>query len=220
MINRQKIDSYFNNTGRHPAPKNEDAYTRHTRRIKLIKLLLPSIAAVLLGLLIIFPNINAQKDTITLDITLPQKEELEKLHMEKTNFFITDKKNKVNNFMAEKIDETAPGSKLIKLIEPEGIIPSANKTWYTVKAPVGYFDQNKNTLKLLKQVDVYYSDGMIAKTTEFLYEFNTGTGTALTPVEAEGDLGKINAEGMKYYNEKNLIIFTGKTHIVIDDKKL
>ncbi len=111
-------------------------------------LLASGIAAVLLGMLIIIPNLSQIDDTISLDITLPKKGELEKLHMENTDFYITDRNNKVNNFLARNIDETSPGSKLIKLTDPEGIIPSANGTWYNIKSPLGYYDQNKNTLKL------------------------------------------------------------------------
>ena len=219
MASQKNIDSYFNNTGRHPQQNKKDAFAKHTHIIKMMKLLLPSIAAVLLGMLIIIPNLSQIDDTVSLDITLPKKGELEKLHMENTDFYITDRNNKVNNFLARNIDETSPGSKLIKLTDPEGIIPSANGTWYNIKSPLGYYDQNKNTLKLEQQVDVFYSDGMTAKTTEFLYDFKTGIGTSVTPVSADGELGTLSAEGMEFYNDQNLIIFTGKTHIVIDDGK-
>ncbi len=63
-----------------------------------------------------------------MDVTLPKKGELEKLHMEETVFYITDADNKVNNFNADKIDETEPGSKLLKLTNPQGIVPGSNQT--------------------------------------------------------------------------------------------
>lgn len=220
MIDHQKIDSYFNNTALHPHSSDGEDTSKRTRVIKMMKLLLPSIAAILIGLLIIIPNLNSLDDTITLDITLPKKGELEKLHMENTDFFITDRNNKVNNFTADNIDETTPGSKLIKLTNPEGIIPAAKETWYNVKAPVGYYDQNANTLKLEEKVDVFYSGGMTAQTTEFLYDFKTGIGTSKTPVHSDGYLGDLTSQGAEFYNERNLIIFTGKTHIVIDEDQL
>lgn len=220
MTNPKKIDSYFNDTGKHPITPKKDTYSKHTRIIKMMKLLFPSIAAILLGMLIIFPKLNQQKDTIAIDITLPKKGELEKLHMENTNFYITDKDNKVNNLIASKIDETSPGSKLIKLTDPEGIIPASNGTWYNIKSPIGYYNQEQNTLRLINNVDVFYSNGMIAKTVEFDYDFKTGKGISTTPVSAEGDMGTLDSEGMEFYNDKNLIIFTGHTQIVVDDEKL
>lgn len=64
--------------------------------------------------------------------------------MENTVFYVTDDANRVNNFTADTIDETEPGSKLIKLIRPEGLLPSSDDRWISVKSPVGFYDQNKN----------------------------------------------------------------------------
>ncbi|MFR8206612.1 MAG: hypothetical protein ACLU99_09995 [Alphaproteobacteria bacterium] len=75
---------------------------------------MPSIAAVLIGLLLVFPSLKKDTRDFKLDITRPKQGELEKLHVENTVFYITDKDNKVNNFLAQNIDETAPGSKIIK----------------------------------------------------------------------------------------------------------
>ena len=61
---------------------------------------------------------------------------------------------------------------------------------------------------------------MTAQTTEFLYDFKTGIGTSKTPVHSDGYLGDLTSQGAEFYNERNLIIFTGKTHIVIDEDQL
>lgn len=220
MFDYKKIDSYFNDTSLHPLQNSKDEPAKRTRIIKLMKLLLPSLAAILLGLLVITPNLNQIDDSIKIDITLPQKGEIEKLHVEKTNFFITDRNNKVNNFTADSIDETAPGSKLIKLITPEGIIPNANNSWYNIKSKFGYYNQSENHIKLEEEVEVFYSDGMLAHTSDFSYDFKTGKGISTTPVDADGYLGSLNSEGMEFYNDQNLIIFTGKTNIVIDEQQL
>ena len=121
MFDKDKIDSWFNADATadlrdHPAVK--DAFNRHTRFVRIAKLLLPSAAAVLIGLLLVFPSLKKDIRDFKLDITRPKQGELEKLHVENTVFYITDKNNRVNNFIAERIDETEPGSKLIKLIKP------------------------------------------------------------------------------------------------------
>ena len=36
----------------------------------------------------------------------------------------------------------------------------------------------------------------------------------------DGTLGSLDSEGFEFYNDKNLIIFTGKTHITIDEDNL
>ena len=145
MIDSHKIDDYF--YGNSPLTEHHDAsdsLDHRSRLIRRIKLILPSLAAVLLGLLIFIPHLEQAKDAVHIDITLPQKGELEKLHMEDTNFYVTDRSNKVNNFTADNIDETAPGSKLVKLTNPKGIIPTAKGPWYNIEAqrPDYFYRQN------------------------------------------------------------------------------
>lgn len=220
MIDSNQIDDYFygNKSLADSAKDNELDHRSHL--IHHIKLILPSLAAVLLGLLIFIPHLEQAKDAVHIDITLPKKGELEKLHMEKTNFYITDSNNKVNNFTADNIDETSPGSKIIKLTNPTGIIPTAKGPWYNIEAPVGYYDQNQETLRLEQNVDVIYSDGMMGHTESLTYNFKTQVATSTTPTHADGTLGSLDSEGFEFYNDKNLIIFTGKTHITIDENNL
>ena len=219
MENNKDIDSYFANTGLKKESKSPELDRRH-KLIKSIELLFPSIAAILLGLLIIIPHAKQSEESFGLDITLPKQGELEKLHVESSELFITDKDNKVNEFNADNIDETAPGSKLIKLSNPKGKIPTLKGSWYNIEAPAGYYDQNKNTLKLEQNVKMTYSEGYTATTEAMEYDFQKNFGFSTTPTHGEGAAGQIDSQGFKFYKNQNLLIFTGKTHIIIKEEQL
>ena len=133
MFDSHKIDAYFNGE-KDLRPAAETMLTRRAKIMRWIKLALPSLAALLIGLLIVLPGLQTDDDRFELDVTRPKKGELEKLHMENTVFYITDADNQVNNFNADKIDETEPGSKLIKLINPQGIIPGDGQDWVNIEA--------------------------------------------------------------------------------------
>lgn len=219
MFDQSKLDSYFNGENISAGNKKSEL-SRHTRIIRLIKLLLPSIAALLIGLLIIFPSLKETNDEFSIDITIPKKGELEKLHMENTTFYITDKDNKVNNFTAKNVDETAPGSKLIKLTNPDGVLPLNNGGWINIKSPIGYFNQNTNVLTLQNNVDMFYSDGMTGKTEEMTFDFNADKGWSNKEVTSEGVFGTLQSQGFEFYSKKNLLIFTGKTYITVEEESL
>ena len=219
MFDKDKLDSYFEDKQQKQGAELSEE-TRHTIWVRHVKLILPSLAAVLLGLLLVYPYLVPVKQDLKLEITKPKKGELEKLHITNTTFYINDAHNKVNNFTAANIDETAPGSKLIKLTNPEGIMPQNNESWINIKAPLGFFNQNDNTLELTSSVDMFYSDGMNVNVESINYNFNTGIGHSDTPVSADGTLGKLNAEGMILYKDKGLLIFTGPAHIVIKEETL
>ena len=217
MFDKSKLDAYFSGENINAGSKNSEL-SRHTKFIRLTKLLLPSLAALLIGLLIIFPSLKQTNDEFTIDITLPKKGELEKLHMENTTFYITDKNNRVTNLTATNIDETAPGSKLIKLNQPEGIIPSSDTAWINIKSPTGFFNQTENILKLTDGVEMFYSDGMSVNTFEAEFNFTTSVGSGRSHVSGQGVFGDVEAEGFELYNQTGVLVFIGPADLKIREE--
>lgn len=221
MFDKDKLDSFFmpekpqSSSHEGGAPLN-----LHSKFVRWAKLLLPSIAAILLGVLIIFPQLSNNPLDFRFDITRPKKGELEKLHIEKTTFYVTDKNNQVHNFTATNIDETAPGSKLVKLNNPEGILPINILDWFNVKAPSGYFNQNENTLQLTDNVEVFYSVGMNLETFDMTFDFNDSSGFSHSPVKAQGEFGDLKSQGFKFSSKDEILIFTGHTDITIKEESL
>lgn len=220
MVDIKDIDAYFNADSEQPGGKPQDRRSRHSRVVHAAKLLLPSIAAVLIGLLLVFPSIKKDVRDIRLDITRPKQGELEKLHIENTVFYITDKNNRVNNFIADNIDETEPGSKLIKLTKPEGMLPSSDTNWTNIKAPLGYYNQNTNILELREDVELFYSEGMTVKTSEAFYDFGQARGYGSRPVNAQGFLGTLSSEGFEILNSDSILAFTGHTEMTVKEESL
>lgn len=219
MIDIKKLDTYFNaDSDVLTSSQEKTSVSRHTRIVRFAKLALPSLAAILIGLLLLFPTIHNDVRDFRLDITKPKKGELEKLHVEDTVLYITDKNNKINNFIAQNIDETEPGSKLIKLTNPEGIIPMNNGEWNTVKAPIGFFNQNNNLLHLEENVEIFYSGGMSVHTTEAFFDFNQSRGYGNKPVKAQGIFGNLNSEGFEFLTKEDILAFTGHSDITIKEE--
>ncbi len=213
MFDRSKIDSYF--TTQPTVSHHKSVEQKRARTIRLIKLLLPALAAALVALLILIPYINQNEYDITISITKPKTGELEKLHVENSVFNITDKNNQVHHFTAQNIDETSPGSKLVKLTNPEGTMPSENMQWINIKSPTGYFDQNTNNLRLENGVEVFYSEGMNLNVDDLNFDFEKQYGHSQSPVSGQGIFGSIKSEGFEYHKKDSLLIFTGKSNITI-----
>ena len=181
-------------------------------------MLLPALAATLVGLLVLVPYLKQDEYNITISITKPKAGELEKLHVENSIFNITDKNNQVHHFTAQSIDETSPGSKLVKLTNPEGTMPAENQQWINIKSPYGYFNQNTNDLRLEEGVEMFYSEGMNLNLKDINFNFDTQYAHSNSPVSGQGIFGAIQAEGFEYYKKDALLIFTGKSNITIREE--
>lgn len=216
MFDAKKIDQYFELPIEDKKAKALPM-TQRGRMLRRVKLLLPAVAALLTGLLIIIPYLRKSINDITNNLITPQKGELEKFHMEKGNFYITDIKDIVNNVHADTLDETEAGSKIIQMTNPEGTFPSASGKETIIKAPIGFYNQNTKILNLQNNVNLVYNNKTTTDTNEMFFDFNTNKAYSIKPVKTQSDTMNITSQGFEYYKDKNLLVYTGKTHIILQD---
>ena len=218
MLGPKEIDTYFNaGVSKLQTPKSKIA--RHTRKVMLAKLALPSIAAILAFMLLLIPTLKKDTKEFGLDFAIGAGE-IEKLNVEKTTIYITDKNNRVNNFVANNVRETAAGSKLYDLSSPEAIMPSSDQEWINIKSPTGRFNQQTSFLRLTNVVEVFYSRGMNIQTQEATFDLKKSFASSNTPITGEGFIGNIHSEGFEFDGTKDILTFIGKTHIVINEETL
>ena len=211
MFDSKKIDDFFD--GKKPFENqisNDKVST--PKLLRFIKLGFPCLAALLLGLMIIVPNIRKSAELQDLT-TLPRKEELEKLHMEDTVFYITDNKNRVSRLTSVHLDETAPGSDKVKMTSPKGEIAS-NSGKIVVTALTGYLDRKNNLLELQDDVRSILEDGTVITTKNALYEFDKDFGYSREKIHAVGDWGTLDADAFTYDKNQELLTLLGHNKIV------
>lgn len=218
MLDPKEIDTYFNAD----AIKKKIAATkimRHSRKVLLAKLTLPAIAAILAVTLIVLPNLKEDIKDFGLDFAIG-KGDIEQLNIKNTTMYVTDEKNRVNNFVAQQVQETQAKSKIYNLQKPEAMMPLDEVEWINIKSPNGIFDQNTSLLTLQNNVEIFYSKGMNISTKEASFDFEKSYGYSNYPVTGEGFIGEISSQGFEYKGADNILSFTGKTHILINEESL
>ncbi len=218
MLEPKEIDTYFNadaTTNRRVSP----VASKRTRCVMLAKLALPSIAAILALTLLVLPSLKKDVKEFGLEFAIGEGD-IEKLNVEQTTIYITDNKNRVNNFVAHQIKETAAGSQQYDLTTPEAVMPMPKDEWLNIKAPTGLFNQTISLLRLYNQVEIFYSRGMNIQTEEAFFDFKASIGYSDKPVTGDGFIGKVNAEGFRFSGADNILSFTGKTNILINEESL
>ena len=218
MLDPREIDNYFNADAQ-KKKTSASKLARHTRKVMLAKHTLPTIAAVLALTLIVLPSIKNDIKEFGIDFTIG-KGEFEQLNIKNTTMYVTDEKNRVNNFVAKQVQETYTNSKIYNLQTPEGMMPLDDIEWINIKSPKGVFDQNTSILTLLDTVEMFYSKGMNISTKEASFDFNKSYGYSSYPVTGDGFIGKVNSQGFEYNGKDNILSFVGKTHILIKEDAL
>ena len=114
MVDVRKIDEFFN--GERPFSENGNKVRLKVNLLHVAKFVMPSVAAVIIGFMLVFPSLKKEAVVVNTDIAMPKKGELEKIHIEKTVFSITNAENQVSVITADSIDELEAGSKFVKII--------------------------------------------------------------------------------------------------------
>ncbi|MBQ7303679.1 MAG: hypothetical protein IJW75_02015 [Alphaproteobacteria bacterium] len=220
MVDVSKIDKFFN--GERPFSEvNNKTLNSRVKVLRLAKLLMPSIAAAIVGFIMVFPSLKDDKIVAKTDITMPKKGELEKLHVEKTVFSIINDENQVSIIKADSLDETQSGSKIIKINNINGKLPAGkNGDAINLEAKIGYYNQNKSHIKVLDNVKAIYSDGTTLLTQSAEYDFNNSFGYGNDDIYAYGNWGKLWAQSFKYYQKDEILLLIGKSKVVNEDNVL
>ena len=210
MTDSNNLDAFFDNRQDYePRHAEPHGYSDKWRRV--FKLSLPCIAAALLGVMMIIPNIKKSVELAS-DVTVPKKGEMEQLHIEQTEFNTVDNKNRVNKITADHVDEIEPGSQRYKIINPKGKILTDNGQ-VDITSDVGFFNQKTNVLDLQDNVKAVIEGNTVVTTLKATYDFDKEKGWGNEPVHAEGDWGTMNAEAFSYDRAAEVLVLKGKNRI-------
>lgn len=220
MVDIYKIDKFFNENKLITQSGGNKISTR-SKVLRFAKLIMPSIAAAIIGFIMVYPSLKKETIDIKNDITIPKEGELEKLHIEKTVFSITNEQNQVSIITADSLDEVEAGSKIVKILNPKGKLPATQKgDTIDLVAKIGYFNQEDSHIKVEQDVKAVYSDGSTVLTQSGEYNFKTGFGYGNEPVYAFGEWGKMWAEGFEYHQNLNLLVLTGNSKVLNQNRTL
>lgn len=210
MFDSHKIDDYFDGKRPFDNAKTDDK-PKTSGWLRFVKLGFPCLAAAIFGVMLVMPNIKKSVD-LQNDITVPRKNEMEKLHIEETVYYATDAKNRVSTVHADSVDEVAPGSQEVQINNPKAQIAADNGNW-NIASKIGFFNQGTNLLKLNGRVVAQNEDGTVVKTETVFYDFNAEYGHGEQLVEADGKWGDLEAASFEYFKLKNILVLKGR-HII------
>ncbi|MBV8166197.1 MAG: LPS export ABC transporter periplasmic protein LptC, partial [Alphaproteobacteria bacterium] len=101
------------------------------------------------------------------------------------------------------------------LTSPKADMTTANGAWVAVTAETGVYHNLARVLDLAGEVSLFHDGGTEFHTARAEVDLNAGSASGDEPVAGQGPSLTINAEGFRLYDRGAVIIFTGKTHLVL-----
>lgn len=195
----------------------------HRRLIVSLKVLFPSMAAVMIGLVIVWPQMNAQQEEAvsllaseTEQLNLPKDQ-----MMVNPRFFTVDDKGEPFNMTADAAFELPGETRRIQLEGIKADVLKENGQWIAVDSDIGIYSQANNTMELLEKVNLYTQSGGEMETTQALINLKSRDIFGEKDVFVRTSLGYARAQGFSVTQDGTIIKLNGKTHAVFypDDKE-
>ncbi|HAW33452.1 MAG TPA: LPS export ABC transporter periplasmic protein LptC [Alphaproteobacteria bacterium] len=188
----------------------------HSRLVVSLKILFPSLAAVLIGLVIVWPQLNAQQEEqISLlasdikDMAVPDDQA-----MVNPRFFSVDEKGEPFNLVAKKAFELPGETRRVRLNDIKADLLRRDNRWFALDSDVGVYSQKDDTMELSGQVYLYTETGEEIETTGAVVNMKTRDISGREKVFVRMPAGSAEADGFSVSQKGTVIRLTGKTRAV------
>ena len=186
----------------------------HSRLVVSLKVLFPSLAAVMIGLVILWPQMKAQQEE---NISLISSEVVDLPNdqaMINPRFFTVDEKGEPFNLTAETAFELPGETRRVQLDLIKADLLMKDDRWFALDAKVGIYSQVDDTMELFKQVNLYTETGEEIETTQALINMKNRDILGSKEVFVRTPSGYAKAEGFSVTQDGTVIRLTGKTRAV------
>ncbi len=186
---------------------------RESRRVRRLRVLLPSIGALLFALVIgatIVTRISISLSIGDLKITS------DGLAMDAPHLSGSDGKGRTYKVRAESAVQDLTDTRIIRLKNIEANVIQPDGSEAQLLADSGVYDSGAQMLVLKENIRLAKSDGSGGALSRAEINLNTGSLTSDSPVAFSSRLGKINAEKMGLEKNAGTVTFTGGVHMTVD----
>lgn len=188
----------------------------YSRAVAMLKVALPSLAVVLVTLVVVWPQLQGSgDDAFPLSFAEIGPEAMQSQRLVGARYQSTDDSEQPFTVTADLAEETAPGSRLVRLQHPKADITLNDGVWLLLDAREGLYEQDQETLQLSGGVDLFHDGGYELHTERLTLNVAAGTADSTDPVAGQGPLGTLKSEGLRIRDGGKTVIFTGAATLVL-----
>lgn len=185
----------------------------HSRMVVSLKVLLPSLAALLVGLVILWPQLQARQDEAISIVSETDAAPQDQM-MVNPRFFTVDGKGEPLNMTAENAYELPGETRRIRLNNVKADLVLKDDRFLALDAAAAVYFQSKDTVELSESVNLYSEDGFELNTTQAQIGLKDQNlkGTAETFIRTPA--GTAVSDGFEITDGGTVFRLTGKTKVV------
>lgn len=186
----------------------------HSRLVVFLKVILPSFAAVLVGLVIIWPQLTAQQEEAISLLSMETSEMPQDQMMVNPRFFTVDEKGEPLNVTASNAYELPGEERRIQLNEVKADLLRNNDQYFLLEAKRAVYMQADDAIELLDQVNLYTEDGYEVDTTQAKLHLKDRSLSGQAKTIVRTPVGNAESMGFEVLDNGKVVRLSGKTKII------
>jgi lipopolysaccharide export system protein LptC len=187
----------------------------YSRFVAWMKVALPTIAIGLLLLIAIWPRIQSAVERLK-KIPRIDFSQARDLRMVNVHYSGVDRHDRPFTVTADTARQRPEIDDLVELEAPKADLTTQSGTWIALNAYSGVYQPQAQLLDLFGDVELFQDKGNEFHTDSAHIDMGKGTAEGSDPVQGHGPFGTIEAEGFRVESEGDVIVFTGKTKMLLE----
>ncbi len=191
----------------------------YSRFIRWMRLLLPTIALVIVGIVMSWSYIREEQiapliESAQIPLNVGKNELLN------PRFESKDEKNQPYTITANRALQGEDNENLIILDEPLADMMLNSGSWVAIQSIKGAYRQDSERLLLREKVKLFHDKGYQLETEELHLDLNKSTAWSDLDVYAQGPAGTLYAKGLQANSNDGLLVFTGPAKLILNSSVL
>ena len=192
---------------------------RHTRRVALLKRVLPAIGLSLLLLVAIWPRLAPLWERMPIGLPAIDLSEAQELRMVNPRYSGIDREGRPFVVTAASGRQIPDRQDLLSLQAPRANIKTQGGTEITVRAISAIYQSQAHLIDLFGDVTVVHQNGTRFVTQSARVNAAENAAEGSDPVAGHGPSGKVRAQGFRILDKGDTVVFTGKAEMLLTSAK-
>ena len=185
------------------------------RFVMTMKVLLPTVAIMLVALLFLWPTLSDEVSDIGMQFFGVDRLASDTMQLSNARYQGVDAENQPYTVTADGVRQQDDQTAEVFLTRPKADIMLEDSSWAALTAQDGVFDREAQILSLSGGVNFFHDLGYEFQTNSAMVDLVAGTAEGREPIDGQGPFGFVEAEGFKVFDRGARIVLTGKSKLVI-----
>jgi lipopolysaccharide export system protein LptC len=186
------------------------------RLLRSLRILLPALVAVLVGLALLLPEIFPGSGRAPVDITIAKTgPEAGGKGMVNITYSGIDKEGRPFSISADSVDTAPVRADLLLLTRPYAHVLSKDGAKLTIAADSGVYDRARESVDLREQVTLWRGTDLTIRTSQARVELAAGEAFGDQLVDGEASVGALAGKGFHIADSGNRIFLEGPARLLI-----